>query len=216
MFYGSGDPAAGLRSIVLILVAIGLVLGLALIGSDLINPIRSISQYQRDQVETQRQSRQNEIDLEQYEVRAVAEAQAMIQRLSDETAYRWQSYQQELEQARLAAEQARQAARERDALRLHLLRIAAYAAIAVAGLSLLALAIGWAVRIARTQPTSARSVADEWTPERRRQAVALARQREREYRAWVLHQDELTVERRLYDLFQAPDRMYDDPVSQPN
>jgi hypothetical protein len=216
MYYGNGNIAAAFRGIILTLFAIGLVVGLALTGSDLINPIRSIANYQRDQVETQRLAEQNRIDLQHYAAQVAAQTQAELQRLTDEGAYRRQAYRQTLEQARLAAEQERQAAQEREALKLHLLRLAGYTAILVTALSLLALSIGAAVRIAKTRPAPARPTADVWTPERRRQAVAAAKQREREQRAWALRQQELATERRFYDLFQAPDRRCDDLVPQPN
>jgi hypothetical protein len=179
MYYNS-NQASTLKGVILILVGIGLVLGLALIGSDLVNPIKSVAEYQQAQVERERMAQQNEIDLRQYEVLQEVHTQAEVAKLGENIRYLQQAHEQELQHTR-----------ERAALELQLLRNAGHAAIAVVAPSLLALSIALSVHIARQRPVPVEATADLWTSERKRQEIEAARQREREQRRQALHEQEL-------------------------
>lgn len=203
MLYGGGNHWSGLIGVIFVLVAIGLILGLVLTGSELANPLEGLSQYERNRVENRHLAQQNEIDLQQYAILKEAETQAQLQRIAEELNHLQLAHQQERDLARRAREQELRIAQEREALKLQLLRVAGFAAIVVAGLSLLTLSAGAAVRLARAHTAPARRPADVWTPERRRQAVAAARQREREERAWAQQQEEEEARMRFSKLLRA-------------
>ena len=61
--------------VILVLVGIGLILGLALIRSDLVNPFTGMSEYERAHVETRRIAQQYDIDMEGYEAEASSHRQ---------------------------------------------------------------------------------------------------------------------------------------------
>ncbi|MBN1954656.1 MAG: hypothetical protein JW900_06350 [Anaerolineae bacterium] len=211
MIFGTGNQAFSLKGVILVLVGVGLALGLALMDSDLVNPLESMAQYERERVENQRAAERSEIDIQHYAALQEAQTQAELQRIADETAYLQQLHQEELERARLAHEQELQAAWERERVKQQVLQFAAYTAITVGGLCMLALGIGRAVYIARLRsvsvpvsvrvPAQAAADAEVWTPEQKRQAREAARQREREERAWALQ--ELAMARRHSELFQG-------------
>jgi uncharacterized membrane protein YccC len=199
------SASKALVGIIVILVGIGLLLGLGLVDSDLVNPISSISDYQRAGVETQRAAQQNEIDLRQYEAVQEARTQAEIQKLEEEVQYLQQLHEQELENSQRAHEQKMRQNQEWIALEQQLLRLAGRAAIVVFGLYLLSLSIGFSVHFAKRRPMYAEADADVWTPERKRQAIKAARWRERErreqeLREQELRQQELDLQERLREL----------------
>lgn len=200
--YGGGNYWSGLVGVIFVLVAIGLILGLVLTGSELVNPFEGLSQYEQNRVENRRLAQQSEIDLQQYAILKEAETQAQLQRIAAEIDHLQLTYQQERDLARQAREQELRIAQEREALKLQLLRVAGFTAIAVAGLCLLTLSAGAAVRLARVRPAPARR-AEVWTPERRRQAIAAARQREREERAWARQREEEEARMRFSELLRT-------------
>jgi flagellar motility protein MotE (MotC chaperone) len=201
------------KGIILTLVGIGLVLGLALIGSDLINPITSVAEFQRAQVETRRAAQQNEIDLRQYATLQEARTQAEMTKLQEENRYLQQTHDEELRRSeeerqylQAVHEQALQNGQAQTALGLQLLRDAGYIAIPVVALSLLALSIGLSVRMAKRHLASATMSTDVWTPERKRQAIAAARWRERMLREQQAREQEqlrqaADLQERLSQLF---------------
>lgn len=176
------------KGIVLALVIIGLVLGLALGSSELVNPFSSLSEYQRAQVETQQVTRQNEALQD-------ARAQAEAQKLQDEIQYLQQAHEQELERLQLAYEQERQQDQEQAALEQQLFQLAGQTFVVVLGLCLLSFSVGGSVYVARMRPARI----DVWTPKRKRQAIKAARQHEREMR-----QRKIESQERLSELFGTP------------
>jgi len=150
MYYNtSANQSSSYKGIILILVGIGLVLGLALIGSDLVKPITSVAEYQKAQVETQRAAQQNEIDLRQYQDRQDARTQAEIAKLQEEVQHLQKLHEEELQRAREETQHLQQIhqqelrqAEGRAALELQLFRVAFHTFLAVMGFSLLSLSIG--------------------------------------------------------------------------
>jgi hypothetical protein len=230
MYYDSSQ-ASTLKGVILILVGIGLALGLALIGSDLVNPIKSVAEYQQGQVERERIAQQNEIDLHQYEVLQEARTQAEVAKLQADIRHLQQAHEEELQQREAETQHLQQVheeelrqreaetqhlqqlheqelhhTRERAALELHLLRSAGHATIAVVAPSLLALSIALNVRIARRRHVPVEATADLWTSERKRRAIEAARWRERmereqELREHELHGQETALPTGLSELF---------------
>ncbi len=189
------SASKALAGIIVLLVGIGLLLGLALTDSDLVNPIKSVAEFQRDQTETQRIAQENEITLQQYKVLQEARTQAEVERLEEEIRYQRQLHEQELrrleeetQHQRRMHEQALRDAQKRAALERQLLQLGGYVAIAVLGLALLSLSIGFSVHLAGRRPAHAGTSADVWTPERKRQAIEAARWRERRQREQELHE----------------------------
>ena len=78
--------------VILVLVGIGLIMGLALISSELVNPLSGLSRYERARVETQRKAQQYDIDMKGYEAAASShrqQAHAMeLQGLAEENRHR--------------------------------------------------------------------------------------------------------------------------------
>lgn len=215
--------------IVVILVGIGLCWGLTLDDCDLVNPLSSMSEYQRAQVETQQIAQQNEVDLRQYEALQEAHTQAEVERLQEELRYLQQAHEEDLrrreEETRYLQqvhEQELQKARERDAWELQLLQLAGYTATAVLGFSLLSFSISFSVYVARRRPAPAVTSADVWTPERKRQAIEAARRQEREERKVALRQQKFDLQERLRELYSAtvgsnghegPDELFSESLS---
>lgn len=224
MYDKSSNQAPGTKGVILTLVGVGLALGLALIKSDLVNPIRAVADFRRAKVETEREAQQNEIDLRQYEALQAARTQAEIERLREEIQYLKQTHEQDLRQMeeetrylQLAHEQNLRYAQEQAALRMQLLRLLGYTGITALGLALISLSVGFSVYIARRHPPSTKVSADVWTTERKRRAIAVARRRERESR-----QQGLEFQERLRELFSTPvgsnghedpDELFAEPLS---
>ncbi len=178
----------GLLGITAFLVACGLALGLTLGNVDLANPITSLSEARRAEVETQRLAQQNDIDLQQYAVLQAAHTQAEMARLEEETRHLQQIHEQELRHLQQVREQEIRQIQEQAALKSQLLQLAGYTVIVVLGLSFLAIVAGLSAYIVKqiSAPVTKRSEA--WNPERKWRMIQAARQREREYR-----QRELTL-----------------------
>jgi len=94
--YGQTFPPRNepLKGVILILVGIGLVLGLGLVGAELINPFQGAANYKRSLVETNRADQQNQIDLENYEAIKKKNTEVELQHLENEIYF--QKQQQEL------------------------------------------------------------------------------------------------------------------------
>jgi hypothetical protein len=224
MRYQSANQISGNKGIILTLIGIGLVLGLALIKSDLANPIKGVADFRRAEVETNRVAQQNEVDLRQYEALQEARTQAEIEGLREEIQYLRQTHEQDLRQMEeetrylhLAHEQNLRYAQEQAALRMQQLRLLGYTGITALGLALISLSVGFSVYIARRRPAFAKVSADVWTTERKRRAIAAARRRERESR-----QQGLEFQERLRELFSTPvgsnghedpDELFAEPLS---
>ncbi len=156
--------------VILVLVVVGLVTGLALSNSDLINPYRNQAEAERIRQEAAIQARRDAIDLQTYQREQELRLQALEQQQADERAYR---------QARQAVE-------------LFLLRIAGTALVMTAGLALLILAIALAFRlIAQARHIWAQSSAEVQTL--REQVVRLARENERLTRRLNLLEQEMAL-----------------------
>jgi len=169
--YG-GASGKGWLGIAVFLVGCGLFIGLALIRSDLINPISSWAESQRYQAETQRIAEQNAVDVEQYELMREAQTQAEIQRLNRELAQQEQLFQAELQrlneevqqQKRLHEEEIRQAQRM-AALQRSLINTAGIIFTASIGISLIILSVGVTRRLWRNPPPSPRLVPANLRPQ---------------------------------------------------
>jgi TolA-binding protein len=156
----------------MLLVICGLVVGLALVGSDLINPISSWAETQRYQSETQRIDEQNAVDVTQYEVLREAQTQAEIRRLNEEIAQQEQLYQAELQrlseerqqQKRMNEEEIRQA-QKMAALKLKLVNIATIIVASSVGVSLIILSFGVTRRLWRKPTPSPRLVQASLRPQ---------------------------------------------------
>lgn len=133
----------------MVLIICGLVVGLALVGSDLINPISNWAEVQRYQSETQRIDEQNTVDVKQYEALREAETQAEIRRLNEEIVHQEQLHQAEMQQLneemlqkqQMHKEELRQA-REMAGLKLSLLNTAGIVLAVSIGISLIILSLG--------------------------------------------------------------------------
>jgi len=212
MYYKSSNQSSGNKGVILVLVCIGLVLGLALIRCDLVNPVTSVAEFRRAEVETEQLAQQNEIDLRQYEALQEASTQAEIEKLQEETLYLKQTHEEDLrrmmEETRYvqqAHRQELQRAQERAVLALQQLRLLGYTIIAALGFALVSLSVGLSVYIARRRPVRAKSGNDVWTPERKRYAIEVARQREIKQREQELSEhesgwEELDLQQRLREI----------------
>ncbi len=162
--YG-GTSGQGWLGIVTFLVICGLIIGLALVGSDLINPLSSWAESQRYRVETQRITEQNAVDAEQYKVLREAQTQAEILQLREELVQQEQLHQAEVQQLkeelqqtqRMHEEEIRQA-QEMAALKLRLTNIVTIVITSSVGLSLVILSLGVTRRLWRNPPSSPRLV----------------------------------------------------------
>ncbi|HET90175.1 MAG TPA: hypothetical protein ENN99_05485 [Chloroflexi bacterium] len=179
--------------VILALVGIGVLLALGWSDSDLVHPISSIAEYQRDQLEMEREAQENAVDLRQYEILQAAQTQIEIQKLEEDARYREQRHEQDLKNRQEAHQQQMEHEQEQAALEQQLLRWGAWAAIVAGGLSMLALSVGISIRIARPRLVSVRAATDEWTPERKRRAIAAARRRERRHREAMLRGQEIEI-----------------------
>jgi len=156
----------------MVLVICGLVVGLALVGSDLINPISNWAEAQRYQSETRRIDEQNAVDANQYAVLREAQTQAEIQRLNEEIAQQDQLHQAELQrlneemeqQKRMNEEEIRQA-QEMAALKLKLANIATIIIALSIGVSLIILSLGITRRLWRKPTPSPRLVQASLRPQ---------------------------------------------------
>ena len=78
--------------VILVLVGIGLIMGLALISSELVNPFTGMSRYERAHVETRRIAQQYDIDMKGYEAEASSHRQQVhameLQGLAEENRHR--------------------------------------------------------------------------------------------------------------------------------
>ncbi len=169
--YG-GTSGQGWLGIAIFLVICGLIIGLALVGSDLINPISNWAEAQRYQSETQRIDEQNAVDVTQYEVLREAQTQAEIRRLNEGMAQQAQLHQAELQrlneemqqQKRKNEEEIRQA-QEMAALKLRLANIVAIIVASSVGLSLIILSLGVTRRLWRNPPPPPRLIQANLRPQ---------------------------------------------------
>jgi hypothetical protein len=207
MYYPPTSQVVG-KWVILTLIGLGLVLGLVLIGSELVNPLDSLSKFQDAQVERQRIQQQGEIDLRQYEALQEANTQAEIARKQEEVRHQRQLHEEEAQHQKEIHEQELQQSEEetryrqqlhnqelqsaqaRAALGLQLLRDVGYGGIVVGALVLFVLSIGLGARVAKRRSKAASS-ANVWTPERKRRGIEAARRREREQRRQALHEQKL-------------------------
>lgn len=149
----------------MLLVFCGLIIGLALVGSDLINPISSWTKSQRDQVETRRIAKQDAVDIEQHKVLAEAQTQAEIDRLNEEAIQRERIHQLEIQRLNEEAQRAdqiyqeeRRQAQEMAVLMLSLVNTAGMIITVSLGVSLIILSVGVTRRLWRNPPPSPRLV----------------------------------------------------------
>jgi TolA-binding protein len=169
--YG-GTSGQGWLGLAVFLVICGLVIGLALIGSDLINPISSWAESERYHAETQRIIEQDSVDLEQYKKQREAETQAEIQRLNGDLAQQARLYEVEiqrlneemLQKQQMHEEETRQA-REMAALKLSLLNTAEIIIAVSIGISLIILSLGVIRRPRRNPPHPPRLVQANLRPQ---------------------------------------------------
>lgn len=146
--YG-GASGKGWLGIVAFLVGCGLLIGLALNKSDLVNPITSWSESQRYQIETQRIAEQDAADIEQYKVLLEARTQAEILRLNEEIAQQERLHRAEIQRLdeemqqtqKLHEEEIRQTQRI-AAVKLNLLNTAGIIGASSIGVSLIILSLG--------------------------------------------------------------------------
>lgn len=83
------DNGRGLARVILILVFVGFIMGLALIGSDLVNPIRRYGDYQQKLVEVDEYKASSEVRVEA-EKEQIASDMAYREQLHAETLKYWQ------------------------------------------------------------------------------------------------------------------------------
>jgi hypothetical protein len=176
------------KGIALLLLA-GLVIGLALSDADVVNPITRSAEAERFREETDRLARQNEIDLHQYQILQQAHTQAELDRLEAERVYQERLYAQNLKNDQRVTD-----------LKLQLIRLFSLGLVLAVGIGLLSVSLGLGLRLAQ-RPTLAQAIADTWTTERRRSAIAQARAQELAERARVL-----AVQSRLDELTQSNGR----------
>lgn len=159
--YG-GTSGQGWLGVAAFLVICGLIIGLALVGSDLINPISSWAESQRYQAETRQIVEREAVDIEQYKRLREAETQAEILRLNGELVQQEQLHQAEIQRLnaemqqtqRMYEEEIRQA-QEMAALKLRLVNIAVIIVVSGIGVSLIVLSLGVTKRLWRSpQPSS--------------------------------------------------------------
>lgn len=156
--YG-GASGQGWLGLAAFLVVCGLVIGLALISSDLVNPITSWAESQRYQVETQQLNERDAIDTAQYKAISEAQTQAEILKLREEVAHQEQVHQAELQrlyaeqvqQEQLQQEQARQA-KAWAALKLRLVEMSTIILLSGFAISLVVLSIGYSRQLGRARP----------------------------------------------------------------
>lgn len=162
--YG-GTSGQGWLGLAIFLVICGLIIGLALVGSDLINPISSLAESKRYQAETQRLVEHNNLQTKQESELLEAQTRAEIERLEAEAAHRVQLY--ELETQRLEAELQRanqvhqeeiRQGREMAALKRSLLNTAGIIMTVSIGVSLIILSVGVTRRLWRNPPPPPRLV----------------------------------------------------------
>ena len=157
----------------MLLVICGLAIGLALVGSDLINPISNWAAAQRYQSETQRIDEQNAVDIKQYELVREAQTQTEIRRLNEQIVQQGQLHQAEmqrlneerLQKQQIHEEELRQA-REMAELKLSLLNTAGIILAVSIGISLIILSLGAIKRPPRNPPHPPRLLQAELRPYR--------------------------------------------------
>jgi hypothetical protein len=187
MNYTPNNQTSAWPRIILILVTIGFIVGIALLGSDILNPIQSISRYQSEQLERDNARWESEIDRNRYIIISKAQTRATLLLLSEETQHLQDMNSEELNQVRRLNEQELRRIEQRNSLTCTLIAYACYAAIAVVVISATALSVGFSIRIARGSPKQATATqaaaGGHWTRQRRRAAIEAARSRERVWRA---------------------------------
>ncbi|MGC9394261.1 MAG: hypothetical protein ACP5J4_05350 [Anaerolineae bacterium] len=146
--YG-GTSGQGWLGIAVFLVICGLVIGLALVKSDLINPISSWVESQRYQAETQQLIEQNTIQTEQQSRLLEVQTQAEIDRLKEDAIQQERIHQLEIQRLNEEAQRANQIhqeemrqAREMAALKLNLLNTGGIILAVSIGISLIILSLG--------------------------------------------------------------------------
>ncbi len=162
--YG-GASGKGWLGIVAFLVGCGLLIGLALTRSDLVNPITSLSESQRYRVETQRIAEQDAVDIEQYKILLAAQTQAEVLRLNEETAQQERLHRAEIQRLneamqqtqRMHEEEIRQA-QEMAAVKINLLNIVGIIVASSIGISSIVLSLGITRRLWRNPSPSPRLV----------------------------------------------------------
>lgn len=103
MFPTNNSPFAGLTKVILILVAIGVLFGLALTGSDITNFITNSAKAETIKQENQLQAQKNAIDLEAYQLSVNQQLIAQEEQAKKDLQFQEQKAAQELETARLAS-----------------------------------------------------------------------------------------------------------------
>ncbi len=165
--------------VIVTLVVIGVLMCLGWMDSDFVYPISRMAEYQRNQVELQRQARKDAIDMYFYAISRAAQTRVALEEARET-----------LQMLKIRREQQSQWEREWAALKLELFRWGIRFIVGIMGLCLLMLALGVSVYIARYAALVPASVkADAWTPDRRRRAIAMARRREQEERARRIRND---------------------------
>jgi len=155
--YG-GTSGQGWLGLAVFLVVCGLIIGLALVGSDLINPITRWAESRRYQTETQRITEESAVDIEQYKILQEAQTQIEIRRLNEQIAQQERLYQAEIQrlnaeilQTQQRHEEELRQAREMAALKLNLLNTGGLILAGSVGISLIILSLG-AVKRPRGNP----------------------------------------------------------------
>lgn len=162
--YG-GTSGQGWLGLAIFLVICGLVIGLALVRSDLINPISSLAESKRYQAETQQLIEQNNMQAKQESELLEAQTKVEIERLEAEAAHRMQLYEletqrlkEELQRAGQVHQEEMRQAQEMAALKRSLINTAGIIITVSIGVSLIILSVGVTRRLWRNPPPSPRLV----------------------------------------------------------
>lgn len=176
MFYQNSPPSTLGKGVILTLVILGFIVGLALVNSDLVNPIKSLSQYRQDQADLEIEQREKEIDLKVYEIVQRASAALAIEEQRAEAEHRERIREEEYHHTREEHAQELALAKAWEESKRALLINGAYILVGTTSLCTVIASIGFGIQLAdRGQPA-------QWTVERRRAAIEAARWRERQER----------------------------------
>lgn len=162
--YG-GTSGQGLLGLAVFLVVCGVIIGLALIGSDLVNPITSLGELQQHQAETQQLAAQEAVDIEAHKKLSEAQTQVEIQRLNEELAQQERVHQMEVQRLRAEMQQAERLHQEElrqaqtwAALKMRLVEIGGLILVSGFAISLVVFSFGFSRRLGHLQPCS-----PQWT-----------------------------------------------------
>ncbi|MBE0683963.1 MAG: hypothetical protein IH589_18845 [Anaerolineales bacterium] len=103
MFPPNNSPFEGLAKVILILVAIGILVGLVLTGSDITNFITNSAKAEAIKQQNELQAQKNAIDLEAYQLSVNQQLLAQQEQAVKELQFQEQKAAQELELARLSS-----------------------------------------------------------------------------------------------------------------